>query len=103
MVFRCPFYHDRIASSRGHLTITGDPEAQRISQHMEVVVVNNLIVRTKLLETGLRTWKLADILNVSEPTIYRKLRKELSAEEQNRICRLIDEYVAKEAGKNEAD
>ena len=56
--------------------------------------MNNLKIRVKLLETGLRYHVLDRILGISEPTRCRMLRKELPAEEQERICKLIDEFLA---------
>ncbi len=61
--------------------------------------MNNLIIRSAMLRTGVRTWQVAkDILKISEPTIYRKLRSELPEEEQLRIAALIEEY-AKNGGQ----
>ena len=37
-------------------------------------------------------YQLADILGISEATLCRKLRKELPAEEQDRMVRLIELY-----------
>lgn len=56
--------------------------------------MNNIKVRTKLFETNMPRWKCAELLGVSEMTLYRMLRNELPEDEQDRICRLIDEYAA---------
>ena len=62
--------------------------------------MNNLIIRTALIKHNVRTWQLAnDILKVSEPTVYRKLRIELPEDEQRRIASLIEEY-AKNGGQD---
>lgn len=58
--------------------------------------MNNLRIRTKLLEKGLKYYHLDEILGISEPTRCRWMRKELPEEEQERICNLIDEYTENE-------
>lgn len=66
--------------------------------------MTNLLIRTKLIENGVRNWELAErILHISEPTLYRKLRNELPYEEQERIAVMISEYAKnkKEGRKNE--
>lgn len=57
--------------------------------------MNNLKIRIKLTEKGLKYYELDRILGISEPTRCRMLRNELPTEEQNRICKLIDEYTTK--------
>ena len=64
-------------------------------------IVNNLKIRFKLTETGLKYYELDRILGISEPTRCRMLRNELPEDEQERICRLIDEYAKKGAGDHE--
>lgn len=63
--------------------------------------MNNKKIRLKILGSGLKYYHLDEILGISEPTRCRMLRKELPEEEQERICKLIDEYIMKEAGKDE--
>ena len=56
--------------------------------------MNNLIIRTVLIKHNVRAWQLAkDILHISEPTLYRKLRIEIPEEEQMQIASLIMEYA----------
>ena len=57
--------------------------------------MNNLKIRFKLTEKGMKYYQLDKILGISEPTRCRMLRNELPEEEQDRICRLIDEYAGK--------
>ena len=57
--------------------------------------MNNLKIRIKLTEKGMKYYELDKILGISEPTRCRMLRNELSEAEQARICKLIDEYAAK--------
>lgn len=53
--------------------------------------MTNKKVRMAMFDHGLRMFELARILNTSETTLYRRLRDELSEEEQNRIIKLIEE------------
>lgn len=55
--------------------------------------MNNLKIRIKLTEKGMKYYELDRILGISEPTRCRMLRNELPEEEQDRICRLIEEYA----------
>ena len=59
----------------------------------------NRQIKITLAVNNVRQWELAKILNVSEMTITRRLRNELPQEEQDRICKLIEEY-AKNGGRN---
>lgn len=63
--------------------------------------MNNIKVRTKLFEKDMSRWKCAELLNISEMTLYRMLRNELPEAEQDRICKLIDEYTAKGGQEHE--
>lgn len=54
--------------------------------------MNNLRIRIKLTEKGMKYYELDKILGISEPTRCRMLRNELPPAEQERICQLIDEY-----------
>ena len=56
--------------------------------------MNNLRIRFKLTEKGLKYYELDKILGISEPTRCRMLRNELPEAEQDRICKLIDEYIS---------
>lgn len=49
---------------------------------------NNLI-RKQLEDFGVKQWELAEMLGISEFTLSRKLRKELTQEETARILDLI--------------
>ena len=55
--------------------------------------MNNLKIRIKLTEKGLKYYQLDKILGISEPTRCRMLREELPEADQDRICQLIDEYA----------
>ena len=58
--------------------------------------MKNLKIRLKLMANGMRYYELDEILQISEPTRCRLYRQELPEAEQDRICKLIDEYLAKE-------
>ena len=49
----------------------------------------NADVRKALKENNLRHWQLARLLKISEATLVRKLRFELSAEEKENIFNII--------------
>lgn len=55
--------------------------------------MKNLKIRIKLTETGMKYYELDKILGISEPTRCRMLRNELPEDEQDRICKLIDDYI----------
>ena len=52
---------------------------------------SNKKIRMKLAEHEMTQYDLAKLLGVSEMTVYRRLRDELPAKEQKRICKLIEE------------
>ena len=53
--------------------------------------MNNTRVRIKMLESGVKQWEVASMLGISESAFSRKLRTELSEEEQDRIVNLIEQ------------
>ena len=53
----------------------------------------NLKIRIKMIEKNMRYYELDKLLGISEPTRCRMLREELPEEEQDRICKLIDEHI----------
>lgn len=58
----------------------------------------NLDIRAAAKSAGVRMWELADHLNISEPTVTRKLRHELTQAEKDRIFSIIEE-IAKEENR----
>ena len=52
--------------------------------------MTNTKVRIKMIESGIKQWELARLLDISESALSRKLRDELPEEEQDRICNLIE-------------
>lgn len=51
---------------------------------------SNHDVRTAMFANGLRQWELARALNIQEETLSRKLRVELSADEKEKIMKVIE-------------
>lgn len=49
----------------------------------------NMKVRLAMMETGTPQWKLAELLGVSESTVWRMIRKEQPDKEQDRIVWII--------------
>lgn len=54
---------------------------------------NNLKLRFKMFEAGLKQWQVADLLGIREETLSRNLRHELPIAEQEQIIALIDKYM----------
>jgi len=50
-------------------------------------------IRIAILRSGKKQYEIASLLGMSETHLSRKLRSELPADEQERICKLIDEYA----------
>lgn len=46
-------------------------------------------IRKALQESQIKHWQLADLLKVSETTLVRKLRKELSSKEKEENLKII--------------
>ena len=57
----------------------------------------NLDVRTAAKENGVFLYELCEKLKISEPTLTRKLRKELASGEKAHFLRLITEIAAEKA------
>ena len=56
---------------------------------------NNAEIRNRMRRTGVFWWEIADELNISEATLYRKIRRPLDSETESRIKKAIDSIVAK--------
>ena len=48
-------------------------------------------IKQKAKEAGVKLWRVADKLGITDGTFSRKLRKELPEAEKNRIFGVIDE------------
>ena len=62
----------------------------------------NTDVRETAKKRGVRLWEIAEFLNVSDPTMTHKLRRELPADEKQRILAIIDEIAAAKQNKQTA-
>lgn len=65
--------------------------------------MNNIKVRQKLASKMMKYYHLDKILGISEATRCRMLRNELPEAEQERICKLIDEYVENGGREHESE
>ncbi len=57
-------------------------------------MLSNRDLRKSAKDNGVALWQIADKLNISEPTMTRKLRRELPAVEKAKIMSIIDELSA---------
>lgn len=62
----------------------------------------NLDVRTYAKEKGVYLYEVAEVLNISEPTITRWLRAELTDERKAAIIEAIDRVAAQHAEQSTA-
>lgn len=62
--------------------------------------MNNQEIRKVAREKNVNLWEIADELKISEPTMTRKLRHELAADEKATILALIEE-IAERREKDE--
>lgn len=53
--------------------------------------MKNYDVKTAAKNRGVYLWQVAEALGIADTTLCRRLRKELSAEEKERIFSIIDE------------
>ncbi len=67
-------------------------------------MLSNNEIRKAAKTNGVFLWQVAERLKISEPTMTRKLRRELSPDEKQRIFSIIDEIAAekKSAAQNVA-
>ncbi len=54
--------------------------------------MNNTDIRKYAKSHGVRLWQIADELGISEITMSRKLRYELSEDEKQKILEIINEF-----------
>lgn len=57
--------------------------------------MENIQIRTALLQAGVKQWQLAEALGLSEAHFSRKLRKELPDEEKQKILNAISDIAGK--------
>lgn len=61
----------------------------------------NMAIRESAQKSGVRLWEVAYALGVEDSTFSRKLRRELPAQEQEKILRLVTE-IAQSKRKEES-
>lgn len=59
----------------------------------------NCEVRTAARIAGVMLWQIASLLGVSESTMTRKMRTEMTAEEKDQILAIIENLKAEQEGK----
>lgn len=62
--------------------------------------MKNAEIKNKLKQAKIFQWQLADKLVISEMSLVRKLRYELSEEEKQKILTAIDELVTENNNNN---
>lgn len=66
-------------------------------------MLENSDIRATAKEKGVRLWEIAEALKISDPTMTRKLRRELPQTEKPAIFSIIDEIAtAKENAAHSA-
>ena len=60
----------------------------------------NKEIKTRAKEKGVFLWEVAEHLKISDPTMTRKLRKELPDSEKQEIFKIIDELAAEKQASN---
>lgn len=53
----------------------------------------NKEIKDKAKKNGIYLWRIAEALNMHDSALSRKLRRELSAEEKEKILTMIDRMV----------
>ena len=56
----------------------------------EVTTLTNMDIRRTAMAAGVKLWQIADELGIADCNFSRKLRKELSADEKEKIFEIID-------------
>ena len=54
--------------------------------------MTNRIIRNAMFQNNLRMFEVAKILNISETTLYRRLREELPEDHQKQIAKDLYEW-----------
>ena len=60
----------------------------------------NVEIREKIETEGIRYWSVAEKLGISDSSFSRKLRRELSEDEKQRVFRAINDAAAEKGGVN---
>lgn len=59
--------------------------------------MTNTVIRAKAKESNVKLWEIADKLGIIDSKFSRILRKELSAEETEKILNIIEQLAAEKA------
>lgn len=62
--------------------------------------MNNLDIRTVAEKSNVKLWRIAEYLGITDGSFSRKLRKELTAEEKQKIFTIIDELATENNNNN---
>lgn len=54
--------------------------------------MKNELIKQAMKKRGVFTWQVAELMGISENTLYRRMRKELPIDEQIRIVKLIENW-----------
>lgn len=57
--------------------------------------MTNVDIRRAAGGAGVKLWQIAEALNISDCSLSRKLRKELTADEKEEIFKIIEEVSVK--------
>lgn len=60
---------------------------------MEVTSMYNQDIRQTATESNVKLWRIADALGITDSSFSRKLRKELSQEEKEKIFSIIEKLA----------
>ena len=60
--------------------------------------MKNKRIRYAAKSAGVKLWEIAEVLGITDGNFSRKLRRELSGEEQTQIIGIIREIAAKREG-----
>ena len=64
------------------------------------MVKENQDIRNVARKAGVPLWRIADALGVSEPTMTRRLRRELPEIEKQRILEIIEQIRERREGES---
>lgn len=56
-------------------------------------ILNNIDIRVAAAKSGVRLWEIAEELGIADGNLSRKLRRELSPEEKERIFSIINQLA----------
>ena len=62
--------------------------------------MENKEIRNYAQQHGVKLWEIAESLCITDATFSRKLRRELSATQQEHICQIIEKIAERKAEKD---